>query len=133
VAPLAGFFLAGLPAIDADSFAHKSLDAEVIKRILQFTLWSFENLPGFSRDGIEHTCMSLAARMDLTIRDFLFPLFVAMSGKAVSTSVVDSISILGLDITRARLRHAITVLGGISNKEAKVLEKDFQQFGGIGD
>ncbi len=133
VAPLAGFFLAGLPAIDADSFAHKSLDAEVIKRILQFTLWSFENLPGFSRDGIEHTCMSLAARMDLKIRDFLFPLFVAMSGKAVSTSVVDSISILGLDITRARLRHAITVLGGISNKEAKVLEKDFQQFGGIGD
>jgi len=46
---------------------------------------------------------------------------------------VDAISILGLDITRARLRHAISVLGGISNKEAKVLEKDFQLFGGNSD
>jgi glutamyl-tRNA synthetase len=46
---------------------------------------------------------------------------------------VDSISILGLDITRARLRHAITVLGGISNKESKLLEKEFQQFSGASD
>jgi glutamyl-tRNA synthetase len=87
----------------------------------------------FTRDDIEQTCVSLAARMELKIRDFLFPLFVAISGKAVSTSVVDAISILGLDITRARLRHAISVLGGISNKEAKVLEKDFQLFGGNSD
>jgi glutamyl-tRNA synthetase len=36
---------------------------------------------------------------------------------------------LGLDITRARIRHAISVLGGISNKEAKALEKEFREFG----
>jgi glutamyl-tRNA synthetase len=130
VAPLAGFFLAGLPAVEPGSFAHKSLEDEELKRILQFTLWSFENMRSFTRDDIEQTCVSLAASMELKIRDFLFPLFVAISGKAVSTSVVDAISILGLDITRARLRHAISVLGGISNKESKLLEKDFQQFGG---
>jgi len=133
VVPLAGFFLAGLTAVEPASFAHKSLGEEKLKRILQFTLWSFENMRSFTRDDIEQTCVSLAARMELKIRDFLFPLFVAISGKAVSTSVVDAISILGLDITRARLRHAITVLGGISNKEAKVLEKDFQLFGGNSD
>jgi len=133
VEPLAGFFLAGLPAIDSASFAHKSLDTESIRRILQFTIWQFENIRQFSRDEIENVCLLLSNHMALKIRDFLFPLFVAISGKSVSTSVVDSISILGLDITRARLRHAITVLGGISNKESKLLEKEFQQFSGASD
>jgi glutamyl-tRNA synthetase len=36
-------------------------------------------------------------------------------------------AILGLDLTRARLRHAIAVLGGISGKQQKVLEKDYQK------
>lgn len=133
VEPLAGFFLSGLPVIDPESFTHKSLDQEAIRRILQFTIWQFESLRSFSRDDIEHCCVSLAGHMALKIRDLLFPLFVAISGKAVSTSVVDSISILGLDITRARLRHAIAILGGISNKEAKLLEKEFQQFSGPSD
>jgi len=40
--------------------------------------------------------------------------------------VIDAIAILGLDLTRARLRHGVTVLGGISNKQLKSLEKDYQ-------
>jgi glutamyl-tRNA synthetase len=40
--------------------------------------------------------------------------------------VIESISIIGLDIARARIRHAIDSLGGISKKQAKRLEKDFQ-------
>jgi glutamyl-tRNA synthetase len=36
--------------------------------------------------------------------------------------------ILGIDITRARIRQAISVLGGISKKQAKALEKEFRNF-----
>jgi len=133
VEPLVGFFLTGLPVVDEGSFAHKSLDTASMRRILQFAVWQFENSQGFSRDEIEQACLSLAGHLELKIRDFLFPLFVAISGRAVSTSVVDSISILGLDITRARLRHAIMILGGISNKDAKAMEKDFQQISGVSD
>jgi glutamyl-tRNA synthetase len=53
----------------------------------------------------------------------LFPLFIAITGKAVSTSVIDAMFILGLDVSRARLRHAIDILGGVSKKEAKDLER----------
>lgn len=133
VEPLAGFFLSALPVTAPETFAHKSLDQGSIRRILQFTIWQFENSRGFSREEIEIGCISLANHLQLKIRDFLFPLFVAISGKAISTSVVDSISILGLDITRARLRHAIVVLGGISNKDLKALEKEFQLFSGASD
>ena len=75
---------------------------------------------------VEHLMQSLAECLELKIRDFLFPLFVAMSGKAVSTSVIESLSIIGLDISRARIRHGIEVLGGISKKQTKNLEKEYR-------
>jgi glutamyl-tRNA synthetase len=44
----------------------------------------------------------------------------------VSTSVIESIDILKLDITRARLRAAIDTLGGVSKKMAKNLEREYR-------
>jgi glutamyl-tRNA synthetase len=38
-------------------------------------------------------------------------------------------AILGPDITRARLRHAIEACGGVSKKAAKRLEKDYAALG----
>ena len=81
-----------------------------------------------TRDSVEGELQLLAGKLGLKIRDFLFPLFVAISGKAVSTSVIESIAILGIDIARARIRHGIAVLGGISKKQAKLLEKEFRDF-----
>lgn len=128
VVPLVGFFLSGLPEISADSFAHKQLTDEQMRKILQFTLWQLENSTDIGRDAVEQECVKLAAYCGVKIRDFLFPLFVAITGKAVSTSVIDAISIIGLDVSRARIRAAIAILGGISKKETKTLEKDFRDF-----
>ena len=126
VAPLSAFFLSGLVELEAESFAHKKLDPDQVKQILQFSLWSLENLGEWHRDVIEAELQTLAAALEHKIRDFLFPLFVAVSGKAVSTSVIDSIAVLGLDITRARLRNALEILGGVSKKQAKTFEKEYQ-------
>ncbi len=124
VVPLAGFFLAGIVPLIAEQFKHGKLSDEDSRRILQHTVWQLEALEDWQRDDIERICQQLATFMDLKIRDFLFPLFVAVSGKAVSTSVIDSMAILGLDIVRARMRNGITVLGGVSKKETKTLEKE---------
>src|SRR5690606_14559170 len=125
LAPLAAFFFSGLPAITPEHFAHKTLDAESSRRVLQFVAWRVESLKAWHRDRIEQAFVELAASLDLKIRDFLFPVFIAIAGSPVSTSVIDSIAILGLDMTRARLRHALEVLGGVSKKEAKRLEKEY--------
>ncbi len=126
VAPLAGFFLSGMPAIQESSFSHGKLATEDMLRILQFTAWRLEDLRDWQRDALEQALVDLASKLGTRIRDFLFPLFVAIAGTAVSTSVIDSMVILGLDMARARLRHAIVVLGGLSGKQQKVLEKDYQ-------
>lgn len=126
VAPLAGFFLSGMPAIQEASFSHGKLSTEDMLRILQFTAWRLEDLRDWQRDALEQALVDLASKLSTKIRDFLFPLFVAIAGTAVSTSVIDSMAILGLDMSRARLRHAIAALGGLSGKQQKLLEKDYQ-------
>lgn len=126
VSALAGFLLQGDLALSAGDFSHQQLDADSCRRILQFSLWALENTPDFSRDAIEARLRQLAEKMDLKIRNFLFPLFVAISGRAVSLSVYDAIAAIGPDLARARLRGAIEALGGISNKQQKKLEKEFR-------
>jgi glutamyl-tRNA synthetase len=98
-------------------------------RALQFALWKLEALGTWNRDEVESALMKLAEVLDIKVRDFLAPLFVAISGQPVSLSVIDSIAVIGLDLSRARLRIAIETLGGISKKQAKNLEKEFAQLG----
>ena len=126
VAGLAGFFLRAELSLAAEDFAHKKLDQDACRRILLFSLWSLETIPDWNRDAIEACFQQLAEKMEYKIRDFLFPLFVAVSGKPVSLSVFDSIAVLGLDLTRARLRAAIETLGGISGKQQKKLEQEYR-------
>lgn len=128
VADIGSFFFSGDPEISADTFSHKKLDSACMLKVLQFSLWKLEQVQHWDRDNIEQVLQELASKLELKIRDFLFPLFISMSGKAVSTSVIESISILGIDITRSRLRNGIKVLGGISKKQAKSLEREFRDF-----
>ncbi|MDT8428848.1 MAG: glutamate--tRNA ligase [Pseudomonadales bacterium] len=133
VEPLAGFFLAGIVPLRQEQFEHKLLQSGDQIRILQHVLWQLEQLESWEKPDIEKMCQHLAAVMSFKIRDFLFPLFVAMSGKAVSTSVTDAMAILGLDVVRARLRHAIDILGGVSKKELKQLERESREFATFAD
>ena len=127
VANLSQFFFSARVDITDKSFEHKKLDADSSLKIIQFTLWRLESINSWKRDEIEMALQELAMLLEYKIRDFLFPLFIAITGKSVSISVIDSIYILGIDLTRARLRDAISALGGIPNKTVKSWEKQFKQ------
>ncbi len=126
VAPLAGFFLAGMLDIKPEDFTHKSLEQETIRKVLQFSAWQLDTHNQWDKDSVFTCLKTLADNMELKIRDFLFPLFVAISGSSQSVSVVDSMSILGPDMSRARVRHALNTLGAPSKKENKRWEKEFK-------
>ncbi|HKI75205.1 MAG TPA: glutamate--tRNA ligase, partial [Pseudomonadales bacterium] len=130
VAPLASFFVEGLPKLGADDLAMKNMEPADVVRALQFVLWELEALGDWERDAIQAVFTSLAERMGLKIRDLLAPVFVAISGKPVAPPLYDSIEILGPDLSRARVRHAIEVLGGVSNKQSKRLEKEYRSLAG---
>lgn len=127
-APLASFFVSGMPAISAQSFAAFT-DTEQLLRNLHFVQWRLEALQDWQRDNIFAALKELATQLDVKIKDFLAPLFIAISGSASSVSVIDAMAILGPDLSRARVRHAIDVLGGASKKQLKALEKSYAALG----
>lgn len=67
----------------------------------------------------------LSEKMGYKLRDFLFPLFIAVAGTNQTVSVMDSMSILGPDMVRARLRHAVNTVGGPSKKKQNAGKKEF--------
>ena len=133
VAPLAAFFFSGMPEVTPESFAHKKLDADGVKKLLQFILWQLEAQRHWEKDNIFNDVKLIGEHLELKVRDALAPLFVAISGQASSVSVLDAMVVLGPDLSRARIRHAIEVLGGVSKKALKKLEKEFQGIGRVLD
>ena len=123
--PLVNYLLGNLPTLSEEDFAHKSLERGQMLKVLHHTLSAFDNMRDWQRDELFSLCQRLAAAMELKFRDFLFPLFIATSGRAVSLPLFDSWMFLGADMSRARLRSALEALG-VSNKERKRLDKEYQ-------
>ncbi|WP_323846708.1 glutamate--tRNA ligase [Microbulbifer magnicolonia] len=128
-APLVSFLAAGSLALTEASFADNKLELEEQKKLLQFTLWRLEALRSWDRDSIFQTVKALATAMDIKLKDFNAPLFVAISGTTASFSVMDAMVLLGPDLSRARLRQAVEVLGGAGKKVLKRWEKEYAELG----
>jgi glutamyl-tRNA synthetase len=127
---MAAFMVDGLPAFDETAFNTKNTSFDEIKRILQFVIWRCEALNDWQHDSLNQLFVDLAEALQLKIRDVLGPVFVAISGKPVSPPLFDSMAWIGPDMSRARLRHALGVLGGVSKKQLKKLEKDYASLQG---
>jgi len=125
-APLASFLVTGQLGLTETHFTGNKMEPDEQKRLLQYALWRLEALRHWERDAIFTQLKTLAGQMQLKLKDFLAPLFVAISGTTASFSVMDAMVLLGPDMSRARLRQAIDVLGGVGKKQQKKLEKAYQ-------
>ncbi|MCE2437737.1 MAG: hypothetical protein J4F97_07010 [Pseudomonadales bacterium] len=93
--------------------------------ILHYALRSVEETDSWTSAELQQLLRGLANRMEMRFRDFLFPLFVAVSGRPVALPLFDSLEFLERDVVRARLRSAIESLGGVSKKQAKSFEAEW--------
>jgi glutamyl-tRNA synthetase len=125
-APLAGFLVSGTLPLSESSFAAITGERADIVRNLQFALWRLEALRHWTRDTVWDELKSIADSLGIKVKDFLAPFFIAIAGSSASFSVVDSMELLGPDMSRARIRYAIETLGGVSKKAMKQLEKDYR-------
>jgi len=126
-APVASFLVAGQLPLTPAHFSETKLDEEQLKQVLQFALWRLESLNDWQCDTLFSTLKALADAMEIKLKDFLAPLFIAIAGTTASISVMDSMVLLGPDMSRARLRHALQISSGeIGKKQLKKLEKAYQ-------
>ena len=127
LAPLLGFLFSGMPRLTEADFQHSRLDLEDQRKILQFAIWRLDLLRHWQRDNLYQELSQIAQAMKIKLKDFLSPLFLAVSGSSSAPPLFDSMVLLGPDMVRARLRHALEVVGGVSKKQLKKLEKEYQE------
>jgi len=127
--PMVAFLAAGKLPLSEASFTENKLSLEDQKKVLQFTLWKLEALRAWERDALFTELKNLADSMGFKLKDFLAPLFVAIAGSTATFSVMDSMVLLGSDVSRARVRDAIDVLGGAGKKVLKRYEKEYADLG----
>ena len=126
---LVSFFFSGMPDISKADFDALNMDDETLRRLLQYTGWMLDTQRSWQRDDLYESIKGLAEAMGMKIKPFLQPLFIALTGSTTSPPLFDSMSLLGSDLTRARLREALQVAGGVSKKETKQWEKDYRALG----
>lgn len=128
VADLGVYFIKDRLKLEQKDFEANKLSIEDQVKILQFVLWRVEDIQHWQREEIEKQVFDLSEKLNIKIRDFVAPVFVALSGRTSAISVIDSMLVLGLDMTRIRLRDAIEAMGGVSKKFMKNLEKEYAAF-----
>ncbi|MDP6198944.1 MAG: glutamate--tRNA ligase, partial [Porticoccaceae bacterium] len=127
LAPLGNYLVSGMLPIAAEDLKSVGMDDDQLIEVLQYALWRLEAEQDWNRDNIFDGLKTIADAMDIKLKPFLAPLFIAIAGSSASISVMDSMVLLGADMTRARLRHAIDLLGGVGKKKLKKMEKAYQQ------
>ena len=131
ILPQVDYLLGDRPPIDAAAFARARLGADDCKRVLDHAGRRLEEVAAWRRDALHAALRPLAAAMEVKLRDFLAPLYIAIAGRAVALPIFDSMAHLGRDVTRVRLRSAIAALGGIGKKEARRLERAYRDLPAI--
>lgn len=111
------------PTLSKEQFESKKLTEEQVRQSLQFAIWRLESLFTWNNDTVSQTLMDLANQMGIKLRDFMPAFFIAIAGSTASTPVMQTMVTIGPDLTFARLRHALEIVGSPSKKELKVWEK----------
>ena len=116
---LLAFFFAGRLNVTADQLREGKLDDESLRKAFQLAMWGFDAIGTWSVTEIEGVLKGVAQTLDRKFRDLAKPFYLAITGSPTSVPLYDSIELLGRDLVRERLRHAIEVLGGVSAAEQK--------------
>jgi len=127
LAPLGSYLVSGMLPISAEDLQSAGMEQDQLLEVLQYSLWRLESVQQWQRDNIFDALKSVADAMGIKMKPFLAPLFIAIAGSSASISVMDSMALLGADMSRARLRHAIELLGGVGKKKLKKMQKAYQQ------
>ena len=125
--PRCSFFFAREVEPSPDEMVPKNREAEDVIPMFQTAVWALEQIEDWNRDSIEAALKGVSEFWEWPIRDVTGPMFAAVMGHRVGPPLYESIALLDTDMTRARLRRAMQVLGGLSKKKERSLEKKWRR------
>ena len=127
IVPSASFLFAGMLPINEQDFTHGSaLTVAEQVTILYYVWWTLAKIKDWHHSTLFKEIKHVSECSGYKLNVFLEPVFIAVSGSKRSISVIEAMQILGPDLAKARIFYAIEQLGGLSKKQLKALEKNYQ-------
>ncbi len=125
--PTTAMFFSGLLGPTPELFKDvKKLTTEDIRKALFWSMHRLDRLRAWNADAISEVLRDTGELMGFKARDFLKPFFLAIAGREVAPPLFQSMEVLGRDVSRARMRQALEVLGGPSKKESEAWSKELE-------
>jgi len=113
--------------ITEEMLTELGLETDLLAALLQYLIWRFEATSLWTREAVETEIRWVADSLDLKLKDVMPVVFMVFSGTRQAISAFDLAVLLGPDRTRARVRAGLNVMGGVSKKGLKRLEKSYQE------
>ncbi len=107
---LAWFFFKEIDNYSPEEIIPKKLNAAKTIEILESIKKHLPDIFSRSEDKVEELIKFLAENAGVKLGDFIMPLRVAVTGSNVSPPIIDSLKLLGIEKTTARLERAINIL-----------------------
>ncbi len=117
--PLTAFLFSGRLDVPRERLRDVKLDEETQRKAYHVAMAVFDTLPEWTVATIEPALRGVADRLGVKFRDFVRPMYLAITGSPSSLPLFDGMEILGRDLVRTRLRDAVATLGGVSKSEEK--------------
>ncbi|WP_229833175.1 hypothetical protein, partial [Streptomyces narbonensis] len=125
IIPLAEHLFSGLPNLKTEDFKVISLKTALQIKVLKVLWLQLEYIEKWDKVTILYKVKQLSNHFKIKMKTILAPIFIAINGRLISTSVIETLGIIGKDITRIRLKHAINILGGITLEQEKKIIKEY--------
>jgi glutamyl-tRNA synthetase len=119
-------FFQGLLNLKPEQLVVKQLQPAEVQKALTWTLWGLDAEPAWTAEAIDAVLGRAADRLAVKRRILLAPVFIAITGKSVSTPLYATMEIIGRDLSRARIQQAIDALGPVGKKLAKRWDKEYR-------
>jgi glutamyl-tRNA synthetase len=114
--PLCAFLFAGRVAVSEDELRASKLAEADLRAAFALVLDEFEAEPAWEAGAVKAVFDRVAVALHCRLRDLVRPFYVAISGRASSLPLFESMELLGR--VRERLRVALHLLGGATPKES---------------
>lgn len=118
IGPLAAFLFSGKLAVSAAELRDNKLTAEQQLAAYQAATVAFDALPDWTMESIQAALREVSETLEIKFRDFVRVFYLAIAGSAHSLPLFESMALIGRDMCRFRLRHAIGALEAVAKSEA---------------
>ncbi len=108
---LTAMFFSGRVNYPVELLRAGKLDDAELRTALTTAQADLDGLRAFDLAGIESVLKGVAEKMEKKFRDVVRAFYVAVTGSPTSVPLFDAMEILGRDIVRERIRHALELLG----------------------